>query len=166
MFSYMRLLWSNFCYYVSSLLFSFSIFSDRWSLKIENENNSTKTLTAEVSYIGLGVYIETNPGWLELPFARTNLHGSSLFEPLKFYCRCHSRLNKPRLMGELLGVYQKLLAEWKITKSKYLLMACMSIFRASMFIIKIFAKIFFSSDKARFICDRVTFYSVPGYTQN
>ena len=25
------------------LLFSFSIFSDRWSLKIENENNSMKT---------------------------------------------------------------------------------------------------------------------------
>ena len=53
------------------LLFSFSIFSDRQSLKIENENNNTKTLTPEVSG---QVYIETNPGWLELPLARTNFH--------------------------------------------------------------------------------------------
>ena len=29
-------------------------FNDRRSLKIENENNNTKTLTAEVSYKGLG----------------------------------------------------------------------------------------------------------------
>ena len=47
MIPYMRLLWSNFCIYVFMLLFSFSIFSDRRSLKMENENNSTKTLTAE-----------------------------------------------------------------------------------------------------------------------
>ena len=35
------------------LLFSFSVFSDLRSLKIENENNSMKTLTAEAPYIGL-----------------------------------------------------------------------------------------------------------------
>ena len=38
MMSYMRFLWSNFCINVSMLLFSFSIFSDRRSLKIKNEN--------------------------------------------------------------------------------------------------------------------------------
>ena len=53
MIPYMRLLWSNFCLYVFMLLLSFSVFSDRWSLKIENENNSMKNLTAEAPYIGL-----------------------------------------------------------------------------------------------------------------
>ena len=53
MIPYMRLLWSNFCIYAFMLSFSFSIFSDRRSLKIENENNSTKTLTVEASYTGL-----------------------------------------------------------------------------------------------------------------
>ena len=51
---FMRLLWSNFCIYVFTLLSSFSIFNEGGSLKIENENNNSKTLTAEVSYIGLG----------------------------------------------------------------------------------------------------------------
>ena len=41
------------CIYVFMLLFSFSVFSDLRSLKIENENNSMKTLTAEAPYIGL-----------------------------------------------------------------------------------------------------------------
>ena len=50
----MILLWSNFCIYVFMLLFYFSGFSDQLSLKIENENNSTKILTAEVFYMGLG----------------------------------------------------------------------------------------------------------------
>ena len=36
------------------LLFSFSIFSDPWSLKIENENNTTKTLTEKVTYMEQG----------------------------------------------------------------------------------------------------------------
>ena len=35
------------------LLFSFSIFSDRPVTKIENENINTKTLTAEVTHMGL-----------------------------------------------------------------------------------------------------------------
>ena len=35
------------------LLFSFSIFSDHPSIKIENENNNMKTVMAEVPYIGL-----------------------------------------------------------------------------------------------------------------
>ena len=74
------------------LLFSSPIFSDRWSLKIENETNSMKMVTAEASYMGLGslefvqVYIETNPGWLELSLTGTNLYGPSLFQPFKFYC--------------------------------------------------------------------------------
>ena len=34
------------------LLFSFSTFSEQ--LKTENENNNTKTLTTEVSYMGQG----------------------------------------------------------------------------------------------------------------
>ena len=50
---HMRILWSNFCIYVLMLLFFHFLFSDRRSLKIENENNSTKTLTAEAPYIGL-----------------------------------------------------------------------------------------------------------------
>ena len=57
----LRSLWShiwdfcgqNFCLYIFMLLFPFSIFSDRWSLKIKNENNNTKTLTTEVSCMGL-----------------------------------------------------------------------------------------------------------------
>ena len=61
------------------LLFSFSIFSDQRSLKIENENNNMKTPIVPV-------YIDVNPGWLELPLTRTNFHGPSLFELLKFYC--------------------------------------------------------------------------------
>ena len=66
---YMILLWSNFSIYVLLLLFLFSIFSDQRSLKIENENNNMKTLTAEVSYIGLGslqfrfTYKVTLDGW-------------------------------------------------------------------------------------------------------
>ena len=54
-------------------LFSFFIFSDRWSLKVENENKNSKTLTAKVSYMRLEfrLYIETYPGWLELLLART-----------------------------------------------------------------------------------------------
>ena len=60
MVTYMKRLWSNACICVFMLLFSFSIlvtgsiFSDRLSLKIENANNSMKTLTAEVSYVGWG----------------------------------------------------------------------------------------------------------------
>ena len=50
---YLRLLWSIFCIYGFMLLFSISVFSDWRSLKIENENNSIKTLTAEAPYIGL-----------------------------------------------------------------------------------------------------------------
>ena len=54
MIPYMGILWSNFCIYLFMLLFSFSVFSDRRLLKIENENNNTKTPTAESPYIGLG----------------------------------------------------------------------------------------------------------------
>ena len=79
---YKRLLWSNFCIHVFMLLFSFSIFTEQRSLKIENENTSMKILTAEVSYMGLGIYTETNPEWLELPLTGTNIHGPSLFESL------------------------------------------------------------------------------------
>ena len=50
---YMILLWSNFCIYVFMLLFLFSFFSDRWSLKIENENNNTETVATGVPYKGL-----------------------------------------------------------------------------------------------------------------
>ena len=57
----------------SCCYFHFLFLVNRWSLKIENENKNSKTLTAEVSYMGLEFrfYIETNPGWLELPLART-----------------------------------------------------------------------------------------------
>ena len=66
---YMRLLWSNFYIYVLMLLFLFSIFSDLQSLKIENENNSMRTLTPEVSYMGHGslefrfIFKLTMDGW-------------------------------------------------------------------------------------------------------
>ena len=49
MIAYRRLPLSN----VSKLLFLFSIFSDHWSLKIRNENNSMKTLATEAPYIRL-----------------------------------------------------------------------------------------------------------------
>ena len=50
---FVRFLCSIFCIYVFMLLISFAIFSDRQSLKIENEHNSMRTLTPEVSYLGL-----------------------------------------------------------------------------------------------------------------
>ena len=46
------------------LLFSFSIFSDQQSLKIENENNGTKTLTAETPYMGLYALEFSKIPWL------------------------------------------------------------------------------------------------------
>ena len=69
----MRLLWSNFCIFVFMLLFSFSIFSDWQSFKIENENNSTKTpiYRTRVKFIN----IETYTGWLELPLTGTSFQG-------------------------------------------------------------------------------------------
>ena len=49
-------------------------------LKSKNENNSTKTLAADVPYIGLeslefSLY-RNLPGWLELPLTGTNFHGT------------------------------------------------------------------------------------------
>ena len=88
MIPFTRLLWSE--VYVHMLLLSFSTcsFSDWQSLKIENENNNTKTRTTEVSYRDyvprVLVYIETNPGWLELPLTGIYFYGPSLFEP--FFC--------------------------------------------------------------------------------
>ena len=71
----MRLLLAD----VFMLLFSFCMFSDRRSLKIENYNNKVETLTAEFSYIGLDSLEfynkETYLGWLEQPVAETNLYG-------------------------------------------------------------------------------------------
>ena len=86
----MRLLWSYFRTYIFLLLFSFSIFSDWQSLKIENENNNTKTDCQSLIY-GARVFLvqvdlEANPGWLEIPLTWTNFHGVSLFKLLKFYC--------------------------------------------------------------------------------
>ena len=81
---------SNFCIYVFILLFSFYIYGDRRSVKIENEVNNTKSLITEALYIGLDaleiriINTELYPGWLELPLTGTNFHGLSLFEPLKF----------------------------------------------------------------------------------
>ena len=69
----MTILWSNFCIYVFVLLFSFSIFSDRRSLKIENENNNTKTKVHTAQ-----VYKETNPGSLELPLTKTYVQVCSM----------------------------------------------------------------------------------------
>ena len=55
------------------LLFSLSIFSDRWSVKTENENNRRKILTAEAPYTGQKrvqrdqcINLKPYPGWLEL----------------------------------------------------------------------------------------------------
>ena len=85
MIPYMRLLWSNF----DTVIFIFS-FSDRRSLKIENENNSTKTSTIKTPYRTRVprvqfINIKTYAGWLELPLIGTNFMFPSLFEPLKFY---------------------------------------------------------------------------------
>ena len=70
----------TFCIYVFVQLFSFSVISDLQSLKIENENNSTKTLTAEAPFIGLVHRVQLINtkfylGWLELPLTRPNFHG-------------------------------------------------------------------------------------------
>ena len=82
---YMRLLWSNLCIYVFVLLFSFSIFSDQWSLKIENENNNIdrRRLIYGTRVPRAHVYIQANPGWLELPLIRTNFHGSQPFRVIE-----------------------------------------------------------------------------------
>ena len=64
---YIRILLSFFCIYVFMLL-----------LKIENENTSTKTLPAAVSYTGLGsleLSLYRNLPWLELPLTGSNFHG-------------------------------------------------------------------------------------------
>ena len=58
----------------SCCFFSFSIFSDQWSLEIENENN-TKSLIYRTRFPEVQVFLETNPGWLELPLIQTNFHG-------------------------------------------------------------------------------------------
>ena len=59
---------------VFMLLFSFSIFSNHWSLKIANENNRMKR---EVSYMGSqGLKNKFYSGMVNKP---------SVFEPLKFY---------------------------------------------------------------------------------
>ena len=78
------------------LLFSFSIFSDRRSLKIEkNENKITKTLTAEASYTCRTIVsrvqfinIQTYPGWLELPLTGPNLAGPNLHGPKPIRATC------------------------------------------------------------------------------
>ena len=51
----MRLQWLNFLVYVFVLLFLFSIISDWRSLKIENENSNTKTMTTEIPYMAEGI---------------------------------------------------------------------------------------------------------------
>ena len=38
------------------------------------------------------VYIETSPGYLELPMTRINYHSPSLFEPLNFFYICSYRI--------------------------------------------------------------------------
>ena len=64
-------------------LFSFSIFSDRYSLKMENESNNWKTLATEVSYIALDLRelsLYRNSHWL----ARITLTGTNIpgFKPV------------------------------------------------------------------------------------
>ena len=80
MIPYMRLLLSNVCIYVFILFFSFSIFSDRRSLKIENENNKHKNSDNRSPISRTKVHrvqlmnIETYPAWLELPLTWTSIH--------------------------------------------------------------------------------------------
>ena len=69
------------------MLFSFSIFSDRRSLKIENENNNTKTLTPKVSYKGLDfrfIYKLALAGW-NYPWLELIFIVPKVFQLLKFY---------------------------------------------------------------------------------
>ena len=81
MVQFIRFLCSNSCIYVFMLLYHFLY----RSLKAEIENNNTKTLIYGIRVPRAQVYIETNPGWLELPLTETNFHGPSLFEPSKFH---------------------------------------------------------------------------------
>ena len=65
-----------------------SLFSDRRRLlKIENENNKMKTLTAETPYKGVPrdqfVNIEIYPGWLELPLNGGNFYGPNPVQATK-----------------------------------------------------------------------------------
>ena len=76
------------------LVVSFAFFSDCRSLKNEKgekkkKNKHQKSDHRSLIY-GAGVprvevYIETNPGWLELSLTGTNFNGPSLLEPLKFF---------------------------------------------------------------------------------
>ena len=64
-------------------------FSDQRSLKIENENNSTKVLTSEAPYKepeSKGHFINTKiyPGWLELSLTGTNFHGTKPVRATEF----------------------------------------------------------------------------------
>ena len=92
---------SNFNSYVFLLLFSFSIFSDRRSLKIENINNSTKYMIAEDSDVGqesiefsLLIQKHTLAGWNYLWLGPIFLV-PSLFEPLRLYYIYFFLFNKP-----------------------------------------------------------------------
>ena len=62
------------------LLFSVS------KIKITAQKSDRRSLIYETRVPRVEVYIETNPGWLELSLTGTNFHGTSLFEPLKLYC--------------------------------------------------------------------------------
>ena len=59
----------KFLHLVFRLLFSFSVFSDHGSLKIEDENNNAKLSSSVYGtrVPRVQVYRETYPGWLELP---------------------------------------------------------------------------------------------------
>ena len=62
------------------IYFLFFIFSDRRLPKKENET-TTENYDHRSPIDGTRiprsqVYIETNPGWLELPLTRTNFHGT------------------------------------------------------------------------------------------
>ena len=80
MFPHMRLLWSNFCIYITMLSFTFSISSDRrslkwkWKLQYENSDRRSPIYRTRVSGVQ-SINIETYPGWLELPLTGNNFNG-------------------------------------------------------------------------------------------
>ena len=83
-------------------------FSDRRSLKIENENNRAKTITTEAPYRGpesQEINIETYHGWFELPLTGTNFHGPKPVRATEViqYLRVHIRIDKATVYSSVVS---------------------------------------------------------------
>ena len=72
---------------ISAFMFSYCFFYFLYLVtSSQHENYYWRSHIYGTRVPGVQVYIETNPGWLELSLDQTNFHGPSLFEQLKLYC--------------------------------------------------------------------------------